>query len=572
MHRTRLSLLSTALLLVSGAGIVAETRDDVREYSLQEVVEVRGLEVLLLARDADAKPVEDLTPDDLRVEWKGEPLAFSLRKAAALPEPDGPLPQVRLTMQIGSEERVAVTTPAAPRYYVFFIDLSADLRTRPNRAAEPLVEFVRETLRPHDLAAVLAYNGSLIFESEFGSKPVEIETAIRRAYANPRTPGLSTEQRIRTLISRIENCESVSSSDLVQSEEEERMERSMTFGAVDVDPACVRGLAAAYVEEGENRARAFFQALEHTIRFSAGICERITLVALTHGVSLEPDREFTEVAQGLLGVGPLNEIRATLSTGEGARDALERARTLAERENVTLYIVDPARRPTGVKSARQASFFLDAASPIRLAQSLPRGPLEELASTTVGAYVADSDAADGLRKAAALERGRYRLLVYVPDSADGDVTPTIRARRNELRITYDTGSGAASDTIPTELALGPARTLTGKPSTELYLPFTIAARRGDLGYRLVGSKRVVDLTLYIRLETGEGHHVASSYHPFRHSVPTEGWDASKNERLGLRGWIEAPPGRYRISALIRNASSGKAGRALRSLRLEAGGP
>ena len=40
--------------------------------------------------------------------------------------------------------------------------------------------------------------------------------------------------------------------------------------AVDVDPACVRGMAAAYVEEGQNRAQAFFQVGDELCRIGLG--------------------------------------------------------------------------------------------------------------------------------------------------------------------------------------------------------------------------------------------------------------------------------------------------------------
>ena len=104
MRRAPPSLLLLAAVVTTYGWSIAEDRPG-ENSALREVGQVRALEVLLLARDSAATPIEDLEPADLRVELKGEPLPFSLSLAAEAPDPAIPVRDIRLTVQIGSEEK-----------------------------------------------------------------------------------------------------------------------------------------------------------------------------------------------------------------------------------------------------------------------------------------------------------------------------------------------------------------------------------------------------------------------------------------------------------------------------------
>lgn len=126
--------------------------------------------------------------------------------------------------------------------------------------------------------------------------------------------------------------------------------------------------------------------------------------------------------------------------------------------------------------------------------------------------------------------------------------------------------------MPAELVFGPARRLEEGGLSDVYLPFTLGARPDDLDYQVVGSNRVADLSLHIRVDAPEGAHVVSTYRGFRHTLPSESWDEQKGQVLGIRGWLQAPPGRYRVSAIIRNAGTGREGLVKRDIRVESEEP
>ena len=504
-----------AFALVLGLTFGALNADE----TVDEVVRVRALEIDLLATDPESSPVADFSPTDLEIRLKGEPVLFRLTSASDAAPAETSNSDLRLTIQIGSEERVATSSTVPPRRYLFFIDLSADHRGKPGAAAEPLVEFVRETLRPFDLGAVAVYNGNLSFETGFASGAAEIESAIRRAYSRSKTPGLATPQRIRSLMNSLERCDVQLAPGQELTEEQARMERASTFGSMFVDSRCARNIASFFVEQGINRAESYYGALGTAIEVAGGV-EGMTMIALSGGVSLAPDSEFAEVAKSIMGLSQLNEIRSSLQGGDRARDAMLRATRLAERERVRIYAVDSLRQTGGVQGVRQASLSMDNASPFELASQLPRGPLTELAETTVGGFVRNEDLLAGLRQIHELDRGRYQVLAYVPEEFDDvDVSDLkLTTQRDGVRLAYNrVPQGRSTDEeITTQLILGEPRALetSTQDPLNIYLPFTVGALPRDLDYELISAGRSANLTLYVRVDTAEGSRVeaALAYH------------------------------------------------------------
>lgn len=530
-----------------------------------EVVRVSLLDLVLLARDETGAPVDDLDASEIEVRWNGEPLAFRVDREAPEIAGDAALPPVRLVLQLGAEERVANPSAAPPRNYLFFIDRTSDSSLPPDEAAAPLVDFLRETMSAQDRAAVVVFNGELAFESGFVSDPERVAEAVRRAYDRGSST-VNVRAQVRGLVSRIERCESVSDSRVVLDEEEERMARASTFDALSVDPDCVRGVAESFVTNGLVRAEAFLRAMELAIRFAGGVEGRTDLVALTHGVTLEPGRIFLEAASGVVGPGPLAEIRQSLDTDLGADAAFERLTRIAAGERVALFAVDSTREPAGMRGARSSSLTVGGASPMELAYRLPTATLAQLADATAGAYVHDRDPYAALRRAAALQASRYRIHVYVPEAFDPDRDRLdVVAARDGVRLTHtpERVNDEAQAAIPVQLTFGGGRPLADSTTQEHYLPFLIGVQSEDLDYRAGGGARVVDLSLHVRVETAAGRHVVSDYQAFRHTLA----EGTEERLVGIRGWLEAAPGEYRISAKFRDPVSGKEGRVSRRLML-----
>jgi hypothetical protein len=72
------------------------------------------------------------------------------------------------------------------------------------------------------------------------------------------------------------------------------------------------------------------------------------------------------------------------------------------------------------------------------------------------------------------------------------------------------------------------------------------------------------------LHDARGRYLASSYHVLEHSYESTGGDAGNESVLVLRGGLEAPPGTYRLVALVQNTLTGKLGRVVQDLTVTPG--
>ncbi len=59
-----------------------------------------------------------------------------------------------------------------------------------------------------------------------------------------------------------------------------------------------------------------------------------------------------------------------------------------------------------------------------------------------------------------------------------------------------------------------------------------------------------------RLEGSNGRSVVESYHLLQHAYPADVWLAEAYEPIQFPGWIEAPPGTYRLALYVRNTLTG----------------
>lgn len=548
------------------------TRDlEAVEPAVQEFVRVRAVEYSVLARDETGGPFERLAPSDLQVTQEREDLPFRLLEPARrLADVDAARPDVRLKLRFGSEEKTGVSAPTAPHYLLLFIDLSPDTTSSRKNLRRALIEFVHETLAPPDLMGVVSYGGESVLELPFDSDPDAVERAIRHAFDRRRPAGLGSRMRVQLLLERIEACEEIPDYP-PEFAGAGPPEEDVLYGAIPVNPGCVRDVGTTWVEQSDARAAALFAALDGAMRFAGGLRDRAAVLAVTHGAGLDPGAEFREAAIGVVGADRLARIAGVPAGGDAPRAQLAELMRRAARQRVALYFVDPSASASGGGGAERRTLLLQGSAPDELAYKGPRAALSRLAEASGGALVAQHEALAGLRAARALERrGRRELLVYVAEESAPDDLDKVRivSRRPGISlVAHRAGGGGAVAAESASVEFGRARPID-EGDGRLYVPFRLSAPPSELDYREQGGQRIADLTLHVLVETEDGGHLTSAYHFFRHALPREMWEAGGPDLLVVPGWLEAPAGSYRLAALFRNARSGAESRLVRRVAID----
>jgi hypothetical protein len=95
----------------------------------------------------------------------------------------------------------------------------------------------------------------------------------------------------------------------------------------------------------------------------------------------------------------------------------------------------------------------------------------------------------------------------------------------------------------------------------VHLPFALAVEPKNIGYESTEPPGAVSaqLTVHIRLSTEKGRVLADSYHFLNHGYSQEIWDKGDVAPVTLTGWVEVPPGKYRLAALFTNPKNGRRG-------------
>ena len=292
----------------------------------------------------------------------------------------------------------------------------------------------------------------------------------------------------------------------------------------------------------------------------------MTVLALSHGVAVDPTAELMAAMQAVYGnTEQLGLLRLEVGTGEGARQRMDRLLRLALENRVTLNFIDRNPAPTGDSGARLGTAYQPGAQPMQTAFTAPQADLEEIAATTGGVFLHETDLFAGLQRTMGLERGTYLLGYYL----DKDLPPErlhkvrIGSSRKGVRILHRRGYYAPNPDAElrpgNELSLGAPLSLEEDGREGQFLPFTIVANPRRLGYEVDDEEARANLTLHFRVETGEGRVLAETFHLFNHAYPKDLWQASQVEPIQIHGWAELPPGEYRLIAYLRNLSSGESG-------------
>lgn len=528
-------------------GQAPESQEPQNDTAFKEDVHVSLLQLPILALDKKGAPVTDLRPDEIQVKLSGKPIELAfLEPFIKTAKKSDPLPDVRLSVDLpGGPESVITSTGEEVRHIIVFIDVENDQPLGKKRAIRDLVGFAFEDLDSSYRTAILSFNGEVHVEQSFTDDRRLISDAVQHAFDRPPRPQLDLKLRIQRLLEAIDECV-YDRGDFISSGSQ----------------SCLQFVALEYADEVRPRARDYLHALEGVISFAAGLGGRKTVLAITHGVAIEPVTEVMEALVAVLGnTMELSELRLSLMAGEGARIEMDDVIDLAIRREVTLHILDRTIAPAGTSTARSGILYTPGSQPIEAAFRAAQIDSQEIAGTTGGIFLASEDLRSAVKKAIDTERGAYTVGCYLNSYLPRKIFSkfSVKSKRPGVRITHRRGTYAidqrpgAQDLLRGNITLGrPAKIPRPSSETRVKVPFRIAANAKDLGYERKKDLAVGNFTIHVQLETADGRIAADSYHLVQHAYPWSLWLEEDVEPLTVDGWVELPLGNYRLVATFNN--------------------
>jgi VWFA-related protein len=515
-----------------------------------EEVRVNLVQVPLLARARGGQPVTDLRPEEIVVKQGGRRLPVLFLEPFAAPMASTDIPGVRLVVNLpgGTEVSVRAGEPR-PRHVIVLVDVQNDYALNRPQAADEVVSLLTGRSRLGTRYAVFSYTGELNLETPFSPDPEAVAAALRRAYGRPTRPQLALEARTRNLLDQLATC-----------------------GASGrVDESCARGVVTEHADEVRPAAAGYLGALDQVVRAAAGLRERATVLALTHGVALDPAPEVMEAVRALFGnTEQAARLQLELDPGEGMDREMERLMALAVREQVTLHFVDRNPPPTEDRGARRGVPLAAGFAPAQAAFRAAQNDLEEMAAWTGGVFRHSTDIGEGLQEVLALEEAGY-LLGYTTDER---LSPQrlrkvkIRTTRRGVRLIHRRGSYAGRDpapSLPGGLLLAKPLALEDGSQAEQFVPFTVQMDPAGLGYQRVGGEMKASFSLQIELLDAAERFVAGTFHQATHAYPWVLWERQEIEPVLISGYAELPAGSYRLVARAYAPASGRRGEWIREL-------
>ena len=543
-------------VLVWAGSIAQEAPQEPKPTDLEERVWVRLVQVPIVATDRHGNPITDLTAEEMTVKDRGDKMKVAfLKPFVRADEKEEDLPDVSLFVEAPDSWEPATTVKnGEPRHMILFIDVENDPITRRPQAARDTARFVYERLDADVRVAVFSYNGDTNQECAFTSNREAVADAIDAAYSRTPRPHLELKVRIRQLIQNFKDCVNDASGAFVASGDER----------------CLRDTAIEYADENRPAARDYLAALENVVRFAGGLDGEISVLSVSHGVSVDPTLEIADAMRAMLGnTDQVAQMILYLGFGEGARREMDSLLELAVKNSVALTFVDRSLAPSGDFGASLGTPYQPGVRPIQTAFHAAQNDLREIAATTGGVFIDTPDVFEGLSEARDKERGTYTLGYYISEYRSPKKMARIKVttKRNGVKISHRRGyyKKPLFDDIVGEIVLGKGtlRSASGDllPDGAAHVPFALLVEPKNIGYESTEPPGAMSsqFTLHVRLMTEKGRVLADSYHFLNHGYSLKVWNSGKTGPVRVTGWVEIPPGKFRLSALFTNPKNGRRG-------------
>lgn len=550
MRRWTLTLagaLAPAVLLAQAVGRMPDVpADPPADSEIVEDVRVRLAQVPILVRDRAGRPVADLTLDELVVKHRGERVEAAFLDPVRSRDGGETLPAVRLKVEApGGGAPEPVRSHGKLQYHVLYVDLENDSKVGRPAAMRKVIALLERSLTPNDRVAVISYAGEIRLEQPFSADLGEVKAGVERAYGRTTRGRLDATRRVMNLVDELRECVTESGA-FVRS----------------FDERCVRDTATSYIDRVEPLAESYLAGLDGVVRFLSGIPGRKTVIALSHGLAVEPGEELLHAARAVFG----NTLEGAqlvmgLASGEGRQVDLDRVIEKAIANEVTVHFVDRNPAPTADAGARLGAPLQPGQRPAAGAWAAAQASLTEIAHGTGGILVSDVDAGRGLEKVLDLEHGGYVVGFYLPPGAPSRGKVSVSSSRRGVKVTHAKAHRVAETrkgTIGTRVSLGAPLDL-GEIGAGQFVPFRVIAEPKDLGYRPRGKDVAATFTLHVRVSSAAGATLADSFHLIDHAYPRNLWEKADVLPVEIQGWMELPPGEFRIEARMTEPDTGRSG-------------
>lgn len=508
----------------------------------EERLDVRLVQIELLATDRQGRPVTDLGAEELIVREDGRVQDIALFERH-VPNAAGPgtIPQGRIHFRAPDGQRPHEARGRETRWLVFFFDLvHGALETRGEARAAGR-DFVATRLAPGDRLAVASFDGSIHLEASFSSDREALLGAIDRAFARP-ARSIADQARLRELLTLLRSCQ-----------------KQMVFQQrFRPGQECLAAAGRSYVSEVRGISERFIAAIDSLSRLLAGVQGRKILFLFSHGVALDPGWEAVEAIQAIAGSNEqVRELRYQLThshEGDQRRD-FSAAVDRAVRSGVTVFSLDGTPMPAGDFGIEERARLRRTARPFTVAFEQARDSLEQLSSSTGGKFFGSGDFSADLDRALEVTHGAYRLGYYRDLSRIEDPEAFFKIKlattRSGVRISTRKGYHLGPISRATRLGrLELAAPEVRDPTT--LVPFSLTVH--PLAFDLTRDEREVgmQLTLHLVLRTAGGAPVADSFHFLSHRFARSIWEGGKVLAPRYEGFLELAPGDYLFSALLRD--------------------
>ena len=557
MSVSKLMPLVVVLTALVWTGSVAqEAPEEPKPTDLEEKVWVRLVQVPIVATDRHGNPITDLIAEEMTVKDKGKKMEVAfLKPFVRSDENEEDLPDVSLYVEAPDTWEPATTVhKGEPQHLILFIDVENDPVTRRPDAARDTARFAYERLDADTRVAVFSYNGDINQECAFTSNREAIANAIAAAYNRTPRPHLELKVRIRQLIQNFKDCVNDASGAFVASGDER----------------CLRDTAITYADENRPAAREYLAALENVVRFAGGLDGEISILSVSHGVSVDPTMEIADAMRAMLGnTDQVAQMILYLGFGEGARREMDSLLELAVKNSVALTFVDRSLAPSGDFGASLGTPYQPGVRPIQTAFQAAQNDLREIAATTGGVFIETPDVFEGLSEARDMERGTYTLGYYISEYRSSKKLAKVKVstKRNGVKINHRRGyyKKPSFDDIVGEIRLGKGslRSASGDllPDGAAHVPFALLVDPKNIGYESTEPPGAMSsqFTVHVRLMTEQGRVLADSFHFLNHGYSLKIWNSGETGPVRVTGWVEVPPGKYRLAALFTSPKNGRSG-------------
>jgi VWFA-related protein len=543
----RVAVLIAALLITPASPALAQDQDAPSDSGVTERVQVRLVQMALLARDRKGAPITDLSMDEIVVKDRGDRREVVFLNSFRTPQFQGPMPDVRLQVEApGAWQGERPPAEREPAYLIIFVDAENDQRLQKSEAIDEANRFLENELDPEYRVAVFSYNGQINQESEFTTNVDALKAAVGQGFSRQPRPALDVHARVAALMDLYQDC---------------IVKRGAFINTGN--EFCIKTVTEDYAEERRPLAKDYMEALEGIVRYAAGLRGRKTILALSHGVPANPGLEAMEAAKAVFGnTDQIARVQLAVTVGADVRHDMDRLIDLAIRRKVTVHFVDRNLAPSADSSARYGEGMQPGAQPVLMAFEAPQFDIEEIATNTGGVFVGSpGELYAGLKKAIDIEEGGYYLGFYVDGFRSREQLSRIKVSTTRKGVKIGHRRGAFEPppigALGGQIKLGEPQPADGRPGQ--YIPFTIEANPYVMGYQVTKHVAEAHFTLHVVVTDESGRRVADSFHFISHGYPRDVWDNEEAEAITITGAVEAPAGRYTIDAYFHNSRNGREG-------------